>query len=177
MQRRIIVGGLWGALIISLTAGAAGWARPQLFRRASATQAAPQAPPEQVAPVSWEHDLKAAYRASTANGKPMLVVFGAPWCAYCRKLEAETLNHPTLVGFINASFIPVHLDFDKDRRAAQVLNVRSLPMAIILSPEADLLGSVEGYVKPDQFGQALRKSLEFQRTLNGERALAEERAR
>lgn len=172
MHRRIIAGGIWGALIVSLTVGASTWAKPQLFRKISGAPARPQ--PASPA-ISWEHDLKPAYRLSAATGKPMLVVFGAEWCTYCKKLEAETIGHPTLAGYINSEFIPVHLDFDKDRRAAQVLEVHSLPMCVVLSPDADMLGSIEGYVKPIQFGQVLRESLDFYRTLREERAIEAER--
>ncbi|MGQ0635756.1 MAG: thioredoxin family protein [Planctomycetaceae bacterium] len=173
MQRRITIGGLWGALILTLALGASSWGKSSFLRRTSATRAKPPVGE----PVRWEYDLKAAQRISTASGKPMLIVFGAPWCTYCKKLEEETLGHHTLSGFINTSFVPLHLDFDKDRRAAQILEVKSLPMSLVLSADADLLGSVEGYVKPSQFGQVLQQSLEYQRTLSEERAVDAERRR
>jgi thioredoxin-related protein len=173
VQRRIVLGGLWGALVVTLAMGAASWGKPSFLRRASATRSKAPA----VEPVRWEYDLKTAQQMSAASGRPMLIVFGASWCTYCKKLEEETLGHHTLTGFINSAFVPLHLDFDKDRRAAQILEVRSLPMSVVLSAEADLLGSVEGYVKPAQFGQVLQQSLEFQRTLAEERAIEAERRR
>ena len=105
----------------------------------------------------------------------MLVVFGAQWCAYCRKLEAETLAHSSVANHVNATFVPVHLDFEKDRRIAEILEVRSLPTTVILSPEADLLGSVEGYVRPAEFSQVLQQSLDFQQTLAEERHMTSAR--
>ena len=47
----------------------------------------------------------------------------------------------------------------------QILEVKSLPTTVILSPEADLLGSVEGFVKVREYASVLKQSIDFQKTL------------
>lgn len=97
--------------------------------------------------ITWQTDLKKAHQTALRENKPMLIVFGADWCGYCKKLERETLSNPQMVKYVNAEFVPVHLDADKDKEALEILEVRGLPCSVILSPNADLLGRIEGYQK------------------------------
>ncbi|WP_417849680.1 thioredoxin family protein [Thalassoglobus sp.] len=121
------------------------------------SQAAPpfsfsqQAEPE----LNWQSDLQAAHKVATAQNKPMLLVFGADWCHYCKKLERETLNSKELSAYVNQSFVPVHIDVDKDKKVAQILKVSGLPCTIVLSPNADLLGRIDGFHTASPFHKQL----------------------
>jgi thioredoxin-related protein len=97
--------------------------------------------------LEWQKDIFAGHKESTRTGKPMLLVFGADWCVFCKKLEQTTLAEPEMVKYINANFVPVHLDFDRDKKVASILEVKSLPCTVVLSPEADVLGRIEGFAK------------------------------
>ena len=98
--------------------------------------------------VQWEKSLDAAHQKAVQSNKPILIVFEASWCRYCKKLKKETINHPKMSHYINQTFIPVQLDLDHDKRIAKILGVKKLPCTIILSPEADLLGKYVGFEKP-----------------------------
>ncbi len=124
--------------------------------------------------VRWLHDLRAAQRAAVATDRPILIVVGGPNCYYCKKLEADVFANPTVAKYINASFIPVHLDYDKHSREAQILEVKVMPTTVILSPEADLLGSVEGYVNVREYATVLHDAIEYQRSLREEQLASHE---
>jgi thioredoxin-related protein len=170
MLKRIARDATLGAILVSTVCGVSVMARPKFMQRTSATQTKPAAAAPVESPIQWQRDLRTAQRISKSTGRPILVVFGASWCTYCKKLEAETLGHPSLAEYINTAFVPVHLDFDKDRRAAQILEVKSLPACVVLSAEADLLGTVEGYVRPPEFNKTLNLALDYQRQLQAERS-------
>ena len=136
-----------GALIVPLAAvlaaGTLTAAPPQAGRAAAPS------------PVRWQTDLKAAHELSVATGKPLLIVFGAEWCGFCHKLEDKTLGDPRMAAYVNEAFIPVHVDFDKQPRVAQILEVEAIPCTIVLSPEADLLGRLDGYMDVTKFRAGL----------------------
>ena len=174
MDRRLLGFGKLVVLVSTVAVGATLYAKsspakssPPPTQTAKAPKAAPTAPA-----VQWLGDLETARRASAATGRPMLIVFGGQHCVFCKKLDKEVFGHPVVARYINAAFIPVHLDFEKNARAAKILEVKSLPTSIILSSEADLLGSIEGFVATREFAEVLHKSIEFQRTLRDEKTVA-----
>lgn len=121
--------------------------------------------------LEWQTDLKAAHKIAVRDQKPMLVVFGAEWCLYCKKLEGETLGNRLMADYVRREFVPVHLDFDRDEKIAEVLEVKSLPCTVILSPKVDLLGRIDGYVKPAEYYSGLQKARALQaRILQAERS-------
>lgn len=97
--------------------------------------------------LNWRSDIFVAHQESVRDGKPMLLVFGAEWCVFCKKLEQTTFAEPEMVKFINANFLPVHIDVDKQKKVATILEVKSLPCTVVLSPDADVLGRIEGFEK------------------------------
>ncbi|MCA9077452.1 MAG: thioredoxin family protein [Planctomycetaceae bacterium] len=112
--------------------------------------------------LQWQPDLQSAYEISSRENKPMLLVFGAEWCGWCKKLEKSTLENPQMAKYINETFVPVHIDVDGNKRIAEILEVESLPCTIVLSPQADLLGRFEGYAKPGPMYKKLAAAKELQ---------------
>jgi thiol-disulfide isomerase/thioredoxin len=113
-------------------------------------------------PIKWHDDFYAAHELAVEADKPLLIVFGATWCANCTKLEQTTLAHPKLGEYVNAGFVPVHLDYDQNERLAEILEVKFLPCTIILSPEADLLGRKIGYAEIGEYYRVLEKGRQSQ---------------
>lgn len=105
--------------------------------------------------VVWQPNLQAAHKAALKADKPILLVFGADWCTYCKKLESQTLGNAQLAKYINTNFIPVHIDVDEEPKVSEILEVKSLPCTVVLTPNADLIGRYEGYCQPNQFYQKL----------------------
>jgi thioredoxin-related protein len=111
--------------------------------------------------LNWQKDIFAGHQESVRTGKPMLLVFGADWCVFCKKLEQTTLAEPEMVKYVNDNFVPVHLDVDRDKKVASILEIKSLPCTVVLSPDADVLGRIEGFAK----APALYKQLAAARKL------------
>lgn len=108
--------------------------------------------------VQWHSDLKKARKVAVKSGKPMLLVFTADWCGYCKKMEKKTLGHPKMAEYVNDNFVPIHVDFDKSKHVVDVLEIKSIPATVVLSPDVDLLGRLVGYSTPKKYYQALEKS-------------------
>ena len=123
------------------------------------------APPAAKKEVQWQTDLQEAHRISVKEKRPMLIVFGAPTCVYCKKLENEHFTDHKFVDYVSERFVVVKLDYEKNKKAAEVLEIRNLPTSVVLSPEADLLGTVVGYVQLDKYRKLLETALDSQDTL------------
>jgi thioredoxin-related protein len=120
------------------------------------------APPAAKKAIQWQTDLQEAHKISVKDKRPMLIVFSASWCTYCKKLEKETFTDHKFIDYVNERFVAVKLDFDQHRKTADVLEVKNLPTSVILSPDADLLGTVVGYVQLDKFQKSLETALDSQ---------------
>lgn len=116
--------------------------------------------------IKWHTDLESAHQASLKSNKPVYIVFDASWCTYCRKLEQETLSDPRMSRYLNQAFEPVHLDFDKDREIADILQVKSIPCTVVLSSEADLLARQVGYAKVPRYHSMLEKARKLQAVIH-----------
>jgi thioredoxin-related protein len=116
--------------------------------------------------INWQTDLKKAHAESVRLNRPMLLVFGADWCIYCRKMEKTTLATPLLVSYVNNSFVPVQLDLEKNKDVAKILGVDRVPCTVVLSPRADLLGRLVGFVDWPKYRDALSQVRALHRQLD-----------
>jgi thioredoxin-like negative regulator of GroEL len=120
------------------------------------------ADPVPLARVQWQSDLQAAHKESLRLNRPVLIVFGAEWCHFCTKLEKESLGHPNIAAYINQAFIPVHLDFDEAQREAGILGVKAIPCVVALTPQAELVGRLDGFASPQKVAEMLTKATRMQ---------------
>lgn len=61
---------------------------------------------------SAERVLSTALDRAGSESRKLFVYFSAPWCGYCRKLEAY-LHRPEIASVFGAGFIPVKIDVDR----------------------------------------------------------------
>ena len=136
-----------------------------LFTGVFFNRAVAESPPSS-AEINWQTDLKKAHAESVKLNRPMLLVFEAEWCTYCRKMEQTTLVTPLLASYVNHSFVPVRLDLEKDKDVARILGVDRVPCTVILSPRADLLGRLTGYGEWLKYRDALSQVRSLHRQLD-----------
>lgn len=122
--------------------------------------------------VKWQKSLKSAQRMAIQQDKPIMIVFGATWCTYCHKLERETLGDRRMAAYVDREFIPVLLDYNKDSKVAEILEVERLPCTIILTPEADLLLKLEGFREPKDYQASLATALDKRAEIQQAKAIA-----
>ncbi|MBD3674558.1 MAG: thioredoxin family protein [Planctomycetaceae bacterium] len=109
--------------------------------------------------IEWETDLLKARTKALKVDKPILIVFGAEWCTFCKKMEQTTLAEKEMVKAINERFVPVHLDFDKSKAIAKALEVKGIPSSIVISTDADVLARKDGFAKSEEYLKILAKGL------------------
>lgn len=103
------------------------------------------------ADVAWRKDLRQAGIEAQRTGKPILMQVTAEWCGYCHQMIDEVFTQDAVASRINASFIPVLLDADRNPRAVELIGIESFPSTIIISPELNVIGRVEGFHQANAF--------------------------
>ncbi len=89
-------------------------------------------------------DYKSALSLAQLHQRPILVLFGAEWCTWCRQLEKE-LSKPE-ADVILRNWIIAKVDVDQNAEIAQKMSVSSLPALRILSTDQSVIDRQEGFM-------------------------------
>lgn len=95
--------------------------------------------------VELQSDYEVAVREAQLRNRPLLVLLGADWCTWCRKLE-EDLAKPEATSLLT-QWIIVKVDVDDEPEIASRLEASALPGLRILDPLEKRVASREGYVE------------------------------
>jgi len=128
---------------------------PQQPQQPHVTPPQPEKPKDDMSmPQIVATDYQDALAKSGEHGMPVLVLFKADWCGWCKKMESETLTDAK-VKVAMKHYIMVYVDTDKDRRTASKFSVRGLPSYVITNNKEANLKSGSGYKDADDFAQWL----------------------
>ncbi len=112
------------------------------------------------APIVWQTDEAAALAEARAQQKPVIIDFGATWCAACKELEHKTFPDPA-VRAEAARFAAVHVDGSDDEVAtykalATKYKVTGLPVIVMLDSKGKEVARYNEFVEPAPFAAALK---------------------
>lgn len=113
--------------------------------------------PRPVMAVPFAKDVEATLAAE--RDRPAVLVFGAEWCGWCRKMESVTLLDEQVQQMAD-DFVWIEIDIDDNDELAARYGVRGVPETIILNEDGGVIGSESGYLPPEQFAEFLRQTLE-----------------
>jgi thiol:disulfide interchange protein DsbD len=124
-------------------------------------------------PIEWLRDEPAAVKASLTSGKPLLIDFGAEWCAACKELDLHTWPDPAVAREVREHFVPLKVDATKGDEVSDALmtkySVSGLPAVLMVAcrdplpkdkgcnvPAEGNPGRVSGFLEPPQMLEKLR---------------------
>jgi len=125
---------------------------------------------EKGAGIPWLHDESVAVQQSRATGKPMLIDFGAEWCAACKELDQYTWTDPAVAEEVSQKFVPLKIDAteesDANNQLMEKYGVQGLPAVLMVAcrdPQPTCVvphdgpGRVIGFLPPPQMLEHMRR--------------------
>ena len=111
--------------------------------------------------IHWVTNEEQGRAQALAEGKPVLVDFGASWCTACKELEHKTFPDPA-VKEEAARFVAIHVDATDDEapdtvRLTKKYDVKGLPTVIMMDAQGNEVVRFNEFVPPDKFVAALKK--------------------
>jgi thioredoxin-related protein len=102
------------------------------------------------AEVVWRSDVDLAWQESVRENRPLLVFLTSPGCRYCAQMKNQTFRDQAVASYLDESFVAVALDARKVAWLVKQRQIRSYPTTLIISPEAEVLVELKGFVPPDK---------------------------
>ncbi len=91
----------------------------------------------------WSDNESVAFAEARASGRHVVVVFGADWCAPCKKID-QIMNDDIVFGLLSKNFVPLHFDItdlsDADEALQAKYHVPVLPAVIFVAADGRELG-------------------------------------
>lgn len=112
----------------------------------------------QAAGVEWRTNLKKAAKESKQTQKPMLLKISAEWCGPCKKMK-KSYDTPAVARHVNANFIPIAVDADRNEKLVDAIGVEHLPTTVILTSNYEVVKKIRGYLPPEKLGPELKGPL------------------
>lgn len=115
-----------------------------------------------VTPISWQLRVQDALDEAKKTGKPLFVSVSTDWCHYCAKMDRETLSDVEVSTHIQKCFVPLKIDGDANRELVRLLGVQSFPTTLIMTPNMEVLQTMNGFRSAVQLDVALERICESQ---------------
>lgn len=91
-----------------------------------------------------------AIQKSGDTGKPVLVIFHADWCDWCKKMKRDALTDSKVKNVLQ-NYILVKVDIDREKNIAGKFNVKQIPAYVITNYKEGNLKSGNGYQNAVKF--------------------------
>jgi thioredoxin:protein disulfide reductase len=110
--------------------------------------------------VTWEHQLEAARSRALRESRPMLVDFGAAWCAACKELDKVTFSSPLvapeMARFVNVKVDATNTDDPQVEAALASFKVVGLPTVVLFDSHGQEAARYNDFIPPERFLPAMR---------------------
>jgi hypothetical protein len=107
--------------------------------------------------ISWVEDYDAGIKLAKQQNKPVLLAFYKLNTRFSTDTLENTYTDPKVIKYVEANFIPVLIDVDKQPKIAERYEVSYYPTHYIKRPDSDkLFGPMLGYDPPAVFIEKLK---------------------
>lgn len=94
------------------------------------------------------------------NGKPTLLVFSAPWCPACIRMQTETYHTPAVSEQLKkVNFVKLNSDLVENYELSERFHVKAIPTLILLNSEGQEVYRWLDYQPANVFATSLKKEI------------------
>jgi len=114
---------------------------------------------------SYNEGMKLAEKGE----KHIIIDFYADWCTWCKVMDKETFSDPQVQKYLFENFIPIKLNAENStetvefqgqkltpRELTAAFRITGFPSVAFLTPKAEVITVVPGYIKKDMFMNLLQ---------------------
>jgi thiol:disulfide interchange protein DsbD len=103
------------------------------------------------------NDLEYAFKEAKAHNRNVMIIFDGAACIYCEYLKEGTLTDPSVQKEINENNILLITESSESPELFQQLDVYGSPTTVILDPDGNELGRIDGYEPPEEYLRDLKE--------------------
>lgn len=107
---------------------------------------------------TWHTDVDAAWKDARQRQRPLLVFITTSGCRYCTLMQNTTFADPEVAKIIEQGFVPAAVDAGSVAWLVRKQNVKSYPTTLIITPEAEVVDHMKGYLKPSEIKPRLARN-------------------
>lgn len=105
------------------------------------------------------------FENAKALDKPLILIFDAKWCPYCKQLNEETLQNEQVLKTLE-KFEKMNIDIDENEKDAELFKGKprsqggdGIPAIIVFSAEGEELERLVGFQEAQDFNRFLKQAL------------------
>lgn len=106
--------------------------------------------------MNWLYNIEQAKEEALKSKKLILLQFEMDGCGGCKKLEATTYKHQTVIEEMSEWFVLLKLDLIKDREIRKMLGAYWTPAMYFLDQNGNSYYHFNGYLPADEFRAFMR---------------------
>ena len=119
---------------------------------------APSPVENRAAGICWIDSVDAAWKTAKERDGLLLLFITSKNCLYCKKMQRTTYADPEVVRLIGDHYVAVTARADNIPELVKKLKVRTYPTTLIISPGAQVLATMPGYVSADKLCERLESA-------------------
>jgi thioredoxin-related protein len=108
--------------------------------------------------IAFSSDFKGSVDEAKSSHKPILMTFHTASCGWCRRMEDVTFRDTEVIR-LSKQFVNVRIDADEESNLASSFGADGYPYTVVVSPSGKIVGSIVGYVEPNDFAARLKVAL------------------
>lgn len=121
--------------------------------------------------LKW-HSFDAGLAKAVKENKLVLVDFYTDWCGWCKKMDATTYEDKKVIEFLNANFVAVKLNPEKEGSVnfqgnkyshgefSAAAGVKGFPATAFFTHNSEFIRTFPGYMDTESFLDLLEKLVE-----------------